>query len=353
VKTVFVLAALLLTGSVLAFNLSIGCQSTVNTYAPWYCNNINMAVYEAWLPWIPLATAAILLSFTLAALIIMIGIAMKNEKVKNFGVGEIYEALATTIIVLAFMYLAGTVIGIIPSYYVGNINPYNSSLNYINNAIIDSQNLYTGMFQVYIKDSYYANSYLSVEILSQSENPTISTGIFTDSINLFILLPEESLGEILSGVMLILHMEFYLLVFAMEASIPVFLIPGIIMRAILPTRGIGGMFIGTAIGLFVIMPLLFSVAYYFTNQGVLTQMNAATAQINQYGAGNGAQTNAEGAASPLSQAVQGLNSSISSFWIATIFFPALIIAVTVASILTIADFIGGMAHKSGKLIFGL
>ncbi len=326
------------------------CDQTAATYAPWYCNSVNVAVYNSWSPWIPVAAAAILFSFFIAALAVMFGIAIRSEKIKNFGVAEIYEAVATTIIVVAFMFLAGVLIGVIPSGYVGNINPYNASLHYINNAVLGSEALFSGVFNVYNLDAYYASTQININTVNSKIDVT---GPLASAIEFLILFPTQTIAQLISAALITLHVEFYLLLFAMEAAIPVFLIPGVIMRSILPTRPVGGILIGTGIALFVVMPLLFSVAFYFTNQGLLEQLGQQTAAFNAYGAGTGAQVNGASSNAPLVQELGGISSTISSFWLAVIFFPVLIMGITIATAMTIADFIGGTAQRSKHLMLGI
>ena len=104
--------------------------------------------------------------------------------------------------------------------------------------------------------------------------------------------------------------------------------------------------IAISIGFYLIMPTLFSVAYYFTQQSLNTQLNQESNLIQAYGAGNGAELNAISSSSPLAQSIQNIKSTMGAYWLSVLFYPSLIIAITYASIIQIAEFIGGMTHTS-------
>ena len=323
------------------------CAGTgaVNMQAPWYCQYINLQVYNAWSPWVPAAVALLLLSFIISAILISVGIAFRNEKIRAFGLGELYEAGATAIIVALFLYVTASLIGVLPGLFVGNYNPYNTSLTYVYNTIQGAQNLYSNMYNIYMVDSYYASTRFSVDTEAGFAYKALANsfvGLLDDAISLTVLAPIDVLTALLAEALIVLYVEFYLIYFAMIAAIPVFLIPGILFRSFIPTRGLGGMMISIAIGLYVVMPLLFSVAYFYTNVGVLRSISQISSQLTLYGQGRGAQTNAATASSPLSQAISNAKSTLGIFFLSLIFFPALIFGITYAFIITVADFIGGI-----------
>jgi hypothetical protein len=156
------------------------------------------------------------------------------------------------------------------------------------------------------------------------------------------------MGLLVEG-MLALTAEFYIILFFMYVAIPVFLIPGIIFRAILPLRSVGGMLIAVAIAFYLVMPTLFSVAYYFINISVISNLEATAAQITVDSAGTLAQTNAGTSSSPLAIDVNALQSQMGSFFLSVLFYPALILGLTYFAMTTIADFIGGVSKTSSRM----
>ena len=244
--------------------------SVIQNSAPWYCSQINVQAQKVWVQWAPLAIIVATLAFMLAVLIFMAGIATKNQKIRNFGVGEMYEAIASMLIAAGFLFIAAVLFGLIPSVVTGPINPYNTSLSYISTTINTTSSLASRLFLISALDRYYASitpqvCFLNVKIVTCSSDAFRPFGV---TILLFYW-PAWALTQFLLDALISLYTQYYFILFFLYAGIPVFLIPGIILRAFLPTRGVGGMMIAIAIGFFLVMPVLFSVAYYFTNLGAI------------------------------------------------------------------------------------
>ncbi|MEM3626136.1 MAG: hypothetical protein QW144_01740, partial [Candidatus Micrarchaeaceae archaeon] len=66
--------------------------------------------------------------------------------------------------------------------------------------------------------------------------------------------------------------------------------------------------------------------------------------------GTGSQSNAVSPTSPLVLELGNIQSSMGAFWLSVLFYPALIIAMTYAMVTQLANFIGGFAQKSGRLL---
>ncbi|MDE1869464.1 MAG: hypothetical protein KGH71_00565 [Candidatus Micrarchaeota archaeon] len=351
-------------------------QFGVADLAPWYCTSVNQVIYGEWQQWLPVAFAVILLSFSIAAIIFAFGVAVKNQKVREFGVGEIYEATASAIIAGLFMMIAAVMLGVVPASFIGPTDPYVTSLNYISTTISQTNGLVTHLFATFSVASYFISFSLNVggTVAAGTSDKTSTdsfskdaigavkqfAGLFKKTNSLFapaidglFIAPAQVLCVLLMGGLLTLHIEYYLLLFGMYAAIPVFLLPGIILRSFVPTRSLGGMFMGIAIAFFFLMPVMFSVAFYFTQQGVGSSLTTATAQITQYSQGVGAEQNSLTPSSPLVTTIQGIQSSMGAYWLAVLFYPAMIMALTYFSIITIADFVGGFAKGSGKFMSAL
>ncbi|EQD57694.1 conserved hypothetical protein, membrane, partial [mine drainage metagenome] len=107
--------------------------------------------------WAPLAIIVATLAFMLAVLIFMAGVATKNQKIRNFGVGEMYEAIASMLIAAGFLFIMAVLFGLIPSIVTGPINPYNTSLSYISATINTTSSLASRLFIISALDRYYAS----------------------------------------------------------------------------------------------------------------------------------------------------------------------------------------------------
>jgi hypothetical protein len=332
---------------------TVGAAAAANIIAPWYCSQINQVAQQDWQNWIPIGLAFAVLSFMIAVLIFMVGIVLRNERVRTFGVGEMYEAIATTLIVAFFLLLSAVMFGILPGLFVGPIDPFNTSLIYIAQEINATSNLIVNIFDVGTLGAYYASQQLVFCIGETDGQCDEESEIFPPLFRFAVLYgfywPTWALFDLTIGGFLTLNVEFYLILFFMYAAIPAFLIPGIIFRSILPTRHLGGMMMAIALGFYFVMPILFSVAYYFTSTGPISTLNSVSAAIHRYGSGSAGITNAGSPGSPLVLALDNAKKVLGSYWLSVLFFPALIIALTYALITQMAELIGGMARTSGRL----
>ncbi len=325
-----------------------GIADQISSGSPWYCP-INQAIYTTWSGYLPLAMAAISVSFAIAALIFMAAALTGSSRLRAYSIGEFYEAIATALIVIAFMYLCAVVFGLVPEYVVGNINPYATAFNLILSTIQGAQGLYNSLYQPYLLDSMYASISVTLRIPMAGIKTNLFVPVYGVVVDLFFMQPAEALTAFITDGMVALYAQYYLLVFFAVAAIPVFLIPGVILRAFFPTRALGGMLMAIGIGFYLVVPTLFAVAYYFTAPAALRDLYGVTSLINQYGANGNAINNAISATSPLVLEMNASNAAMGSFWLLILFFPLLIMAVTYAFIMQLSSFIGGASRTSGRL----
>ena len=337
-----------------------GANAIVSITSPWYCTSINNATIQIWKNWMPIAYAVMLLSFSIAAVLIMLGIALRSDRMRVFGIGELYEALATAIIVILFSFVAAELFGILPGFFAGSFNPYTVSLNYLSQSIHATGTTLTYLWQIATLDYFYAGQQVT-ECIGEvdfkcAERITVVSPIFKYGVIYGFFWPAWSLEDLMIGGFIAMNLEFYMIIFLMYAAIPVFLVPGVIFRAFMPTRHLGGMMMATAIGFYFFMPMLFSIAYYFTNTGVTSQLDAITNALGRYGgctAGaascSSAIKNSISPSSPLIETLASAPRVLSSFWLSTIFYPALISAMTYAFIVQVGEILGGMARSSSRL----
>ncbi len=359
-RTRFIMIAL---AALLAMSMgTVGAQTTycqpggtAESLAPWYCSQLNQAITSVWQKWEPVAIITIFLSFFIAALIFMVGIAMRNDGVRNFGVGEMYEASATALIAIFFLTLSAILFGVIPGFFVGPINPYVTALSYISNTVNATQGIIKSLFAVQMTASYFISLKLHIYVYAFGEltaggfNSATFYEPFAKFIAPFFIVPANTIISMLTDGLIYLSAEFYMILFLMYIAVPVLLIPGIILRAIFPLRGLGGTLIAMALAFYLIMPVLFSVVYYFTNTSMIGTLTAAAAQITANGAGTGAITNTVSATSPLVTQVSNLESSMGAYFLAILFYPALILTIIYVAIVEISGFLGVAVMKSKRL----
>jgi hypothetical protein len=311
---------------------------------------------------------AVLISFSIAGIIFMVGIALRSDRIRNFGIGEIYEATATAIIVIAFMYITSVMFGLWPAVLVGPINPYATAFHLMGQTINTTQNFYTSLFNLYVSVSFLTSLTVRptinlpggfsggwiITLLAYVINTVIPTiaqfsAVITLGLNLLILQPINTLLAQINGTLQLLYLEYYTMVFFSIASIPVFLVPGVILRAFIPTRALGGMMIAIAIGFFLVMPTLFSVVYYFTAPQIMQQLSTMTASVNQVNNQQLSQVVLMNQNSPVVSTIRNAGSAMSTFWLLVLFYPMMIAGITFAFIIQVGNFIGGSAQVSSRI----
>ena len=323
-------------------------SGSINTYAPWYCTDINPFITSEWAQYFPILFLAVSLSYTIAAVLFMFGVALRNDKLRTFGMGELYEATATAIMAILFTFIAAVLFGLLPSMTTGTINPYDTSLAYISTTINTTYSTLSNLFYIAAVDSGYTSFIISGTVLGVNIPDYLT--LLTAPFYYFFFWPAFSILGFMFEALISFYTQFYLITFFMYAAIPVFLIPGVIFRALIPTRNLGGMMMAMAIGFYFIMPLLFSVAYYVTSTSIQSQLSQTNAVLNRY-SGN-LQDSVDQAASPGAPLVTTLTqarSALSSYWLSILFFPVLILAMTYMIITQIAEILGGMGKTSSKL----
>ncbi|MCL5427645.1 MAG: hypothetical protein M1321_00470 [Candidatus Marsarchaeota archaeon] len=353
----------------------------INQITPWYCSQANQAISNEWGKWEPIALIAVFFSFTLATIMFIAAQLLNNQKIRNFAIGEYYEAIATAIIVVGFLFLTAVIVGLIPGLFITQ-NPYVSSLNYINGSINSTQTMLRALFNIVVIDKQIMSTHLvfcagpkdlageiqqylkgGTAAISEEAGSVISgtagpipcqeskdvSDYLEHPLTVFFYIPALSYIGLQSEALALLYGEFYIIMIFMYIAVPVFLIPGIIFRAILPLRGLGGMMIAVAIGMFIIMPTLFTIAYYFTNADLQSQVLQSTSSLINYGQGAGAQLNAITPQSPLPLTLNLMTQGLGAYWLSVLFYPVLIFAMTYAITVQIAQFLGNMTSMSSKL----
>ncbi len=312
----------------------------------WY-SQINLEMQGIWNADMPYAAAAVTLSFAVAGAIFMVGSAAKNDKIREFGTGELYEALASGIIVLAFLYVSAVLFGVVPGFVTGNYNPYAISFNFILSTLQQAEALFSTLFQLTVQGSFYTS--LDVKLVVGEFSTDLYIPVFAAVVQLLFIQPAVFLLSFIKDAIIVLYGEYYVLVFFSVAAIPVFLVPGVILRAIMPTRGLGGMLIAMAMAFYLVMPTLFAVAFYFTAPSTLSEIGALSVQLDRYAATGSVVSGANSPTAPLVSLVQNVPASLNGFWLMMLFYPMLILAVAYAFIVQVANFIGGASNMSGRL----
>ncbi|MDE1868393.1 MAG: hypothetical protein KGH60_00270 [Candidatus Micrarchaeota archaeon] len=330
----------------------------ISTSQPWYCP-INQQIYTEWKGYIPIASIAVMLGFMIGSVIFMFGLGFKNDKIRNFGIGEIYEAMASGIVVGAFLYISAVMFGILPGSLVGAINPYATAFYQIQQTIQGAQATFTSLYNIYVPLQFLTSITQSVEIVGSYALPVNTAsqalGYITQlgkiPITIFFIDPINAIGSFLADGIALLYSEYYILAFLASSAIPTFLAPGVVFRAIAPTRALGGMMISIGLAFFIVTPSLFAIVYYFTGPTLQQQLNLAAANAGKFSTSTiNAQLGSLGPTNPLVLRLSQVQQAMSSFWLQILFYPSLIIAMTYAFINQASQFLGGAVKPmAGRL----
>lgn len=335
----------------------------ISSSQPWYCP-INQELYTQWQGYLPIASVAVLIAFLIGSMIFMVGMAFKSDRIRDFGIGEVYEAMASGIVVGAFLYISAVMFGILPGSLVGAINPYATAFNQIQTTIQSAQYTFTQLFNLYLPIQFTTSISQSIKIAgsaglggsianaaSEAINVGVKYGLFP--LTIFWVDPANVIAGFLADGIVLLYSEYYLMIFLATSAIPVFLAPGVVFRALAPTRALGGMMIAIALAFFIVVPSLFAIVYYFTGPTLQQQLNIAAAQAGKFSASSiNSQLGTLGPTSPLVVQLQNVQQAMSSFWLQIIFYPLLIISMTYAFITQAANFLGSTAKAMGGKIRG-
>ncbi len=315
----------------------------------WYLP-INNQLSSVWSSDVVYAAAAVALSFAVAGLIYMVGVAAKSDRIRDFGDGELYEALASGIIVVAFLYVSAVVFGVVPGFVTGSsINPYATAFSLMLSTIQQAEALYNSLYQGFIAASFYSSLEVTLTIPPAGFSTDLFLPLYATAVQFFFIQPATTLMGFLTDAILVIYAEYYTLVFFSISAIPAFLVPGVVLRAIFPTRALGGMLIAMAMGFYLVVPTMFAIAFYFTAPTTISQTGALATQVTKYGSNSGAVMNSVSSSSPLASLMGTAGAAMTGFWLMILFYPMLIIAVAYAFIVQVANFIGGASNMSGRL----
>ncbi len=323
---------------------------TINVYAtlpvsvcsPYSNTYTNGNIATIWNNEEPIALIAVLIAFTIAALIFVLGSAAKSDRVRNFGIGELYEAAASAILVGLFVALATTVVGGVPYHLLPVIGATPST-----NVICDSLNGITGLIsgspnppaagvplqQIYstIVGTYETGVYLTTTKLSitvTKVNVQYPPSLLSAVVYLTSIAPALPLAQLVVDAMYLLWTEYNLMVLFTLIG-PAFVAAGVIFRSMFFTRAFGGMLMALGIAFFLVMPTLFSFA--FATYTSIPPPNFQYIYAFSY---------------------YNVINELQDIWLITLYYPILIIAITYAFVTQVANFIGASA-STGRLRAGL
>jgi len=332
---VFVLLSLLLTSTIFA--------QIYSGYSGYSCSNTNNNfIAIEYCEYAPDLVIAILINFLIAALFFLVGSALKNERWRSMGVGELYEAIAGALIVGLFLYIAYVFLVVVPGSLAptvvqGSASPITFTLSTINSMESSLEGAFSDAYNNYF--SWMA--LLSTEVKLEAGGvtlPSINIGAFGFPFLITSVLPDYAIAQFIIDAMYILWAEYFMIVYSTLMAIPMFILPGIFLRAFFPTRGFGSMMIAVGMGFLIVMPTLFAFAF-----SAVCGASGGTANLNSCNLGGVIPSEAQGLFN------NQMSNYIAPFWVLILFIPALVLALTYAFITTTANFLGQAPTMGGRI----
>ena len=352
-------------------------------------------ISQSWNGLMPLAVVAVLIAFTIAAIIFMLGTAFKSDRIRNFGIGELYEAVATALIVGMFITISNMLV-YVPSAIlntasttsfsnpallsVATTDPFTFTLTSLSILTTDVETIYNELFNgPFLGESIYninqppgsgpnywytvhPNCYgpicgyinvhplitidYSVEavegislsnLISALDRWNPIGPLLQLTVSQTVLLPDIGAAGFMIDALYVLWSEFYLILFFAFIG-PLLVAAGAIFRAFIPTRAFGGMLIALGVGFYLVMPTLF--AFMFT------VLPPSCAQAN-LGACGQISTNLY-----TSIVTSSITSALDPLWLYILFYPLFAISLTYVFVTQFGNLIGATAQMGGRLRAG-
>ena len=220
------------------------------------------------------AVAVISIMLSVSGIILGIGFALDDRKLKEFGRNELYQALLNGLIVgsLIVCFLPGGIVSVAINSLVANSSypSCNPPINY-NSAICFAHDYLAGISPVTVNGNVYPtftdsilglllptfSLYLGIGALAAVQiNLVVVSFSFGNMLNPIL----HQIGYIIEGLTLALisvQAQDALLRIIAGVAVPLLLPVGVILRSFYPTRRLGGSILAMAIALFAVLPLTY------------------------------------------------------------------------------------------------
>jgi hypothetical protein len=320
----------------------------------------------------------IAIMISVGGIVLGLGYAMDNSRLKNFGRDELVQSFINGAIVgslFLFFSPAGLGTSIINGVVSGaHANATCSSYMSTNYAICFAYNYLVGIKPVTINNASYPSLLdSSLELLLPISGIYVTLGLIS-SVQLDFGVASISFANILTPVLsqedfIITGLTFAIIsIYAQSAllsviavvAVPLLLPVGLVLRTFYPTRKLGGTAIAIAIGLFAIFPLTYLLDAQITANysGVINQAALSAFSIQADGFEGGMLSlgalSANAISGPLQGLMSGLSGLVSSFsglikellsWLALLivqvfFFPVLSVVLTITAVRELAKMLG-------------
>jgi len=244
-------------------------QQVENINLPtWYLQNYDKKMEDMWKEYQPIALVAVLLSFMVASLLYGLGFILNNEKLKNYGMAEFLESVASLLMVVFFLTFLRILISTFFPVVAEGATPEQKQIveigpfTYLDARLALIQQISNKTFIQLANVLYflYKVSSVEIEVKVGTEILQVGTGIIQIVMSTFIT-PLAEIADYMYSSLKALSFQRALLRFFEESALTVFLPLGVVLRIFPPTRGAGGMLIALAFSFFFVFPLTYLIFY--------------------------------------------------------------------------------------------
>ncbi|MEM0124423.1 MAG: hypothetical protein QXF41_02690 [Candidatus Micrarchaeaceae archaeon] len=262
-----------------------------------------------------IAVSLIGIMLAIGGIILGLGFAFNDKKLKEFGENELYQAIISGVLVGSLLLLfsnGGIVSRFIYSAAVSNGTSFSCPAYMSQNAALCFSYAYLVGTQQYVFAGHAYNSLFIIimgillALLAITFSLGLVAGIKLDAIAVSVafnyalapILKElQQIITLLSAALISIFVQAALLQVIALTALPIILPLGIILRVLYPTRRLGGFLIAVAIGVYVVLPLSYLLNAYMMNSynsdfnatslsQVEMQSNSLSSSIGSYSAYN-------------------------------------------------------------------
>ncbi|MEK6982442.1 MAG: hypothetical protein AABX38_05915 [Candidatus Micrarchaeota archaeon] len=201
--------------------------------------------------WVSTAAIALIASAALLALIYMVGHGFEINELKMLANEELYQ-LVVTIVIIGLLLGSTSILNSFSSTFApsGATNFQDAAISAVRANLADHQSIYNNLksFSVELGKESSKSYFCSLQGVGFYVSPCSAFSSISPSVSLAFQILSASIAE--------LNSLDTLLNFAKTYGFAVLLPFGILLRTLKFTRGAGGLFLGLAVSLYIVLPLL-------------------------------------------------------------------------------------------------
>ena len=318
--------------------------------APWYQGQYN-SVAGTWQTWGPISMVGVIVAFLVVAVAYMFAVGFDMPELKMWAKSEFYQALASAVLVAGLASMTFLMLDQGMAKIIGtSIDPFNIAHFYLS----DMEAMLHSKYQWAYWSNYMAEGATTLSLYQNAESYEL---YFLAFLKPLIIEPLHLAGYYIIQFLVIISMWKGILIFFKETAFAAFLPLGVFLRIFPPTRGAGGLLIAIAIGFFIVFPTMFAFIAMMSEGDILTGLEGGGPNIGVDLADfNACEHDVEGVAQSAEantdpavlSAINTYFSFLPVLWVKVLFYPIVVMAVTVTFIKVLAPLLGSDVSEIGQ-----